>query len=237
VLDAAAKILQIARGPQDGLVGALRLGVIPTIGPYLLPELIPVLKQLAPRMPLEIEENLTANLATLLKDGEIDCAIIALPFQLAGVKIQALYDEEMSVVVPSDHPWHVRRHIAPGDLAEAPLLLLNAGHCFRDQVVEACPGQGNTAHEGRAGSSLETIRNMVASGLGISVLPAGAVARVPGSPLLTAVPFAAPAPTRRVGIAWRESFARQEAVAIVAKAVGQLKAPWILQVAADGAES
>ena len=176
VLDEVGKIQGIARGGADQLAGALRLGVIPTIGPYLLPDLIPILRKRAPSMPLMIEENLTGNLAPMLREGELDVVIIALPFSMPGVKTRVVYEEPFSVVVPQGHPWQGRKAVKPADLADENLLVLNAGHCFRDQVLEACPGQSNTAQpEGRAGSSLETIRNMVASGLGVSVLPTSAL--------------------------------------------------------------
>jgi LysR family hydrogen peroxide-inducible transcriptional activator len=152
VLDEVGKIQHLARGNQDQLVGALRLGVIPTIGPYLLPELVPILRKRAPEMPLNIEENFTGNLAPMLRDGELDVAIIALPFALPSVKTRVVYEEPFSVVVPDGHRWGQRRAVKPGELADENLLVLNNGHCFRDQVLEVCPGQSNTAlAEGRAG--------------------------------------------------------------------------------------
>jgi LysR family hydrogen peroxide-inducible transcriptional activator len=226
VLDEVGKIQHLARGGQDQLSGALRLGVIPTIGPYLLPDLVPILRKLAPVMPLSIEENLTGNLAPMLRDGELDVVIIALPFALPGVKTQVIYEEPFSVVVPSGHRWEARRGVKPSDLADENLLVLNNGHCFRDQVLEACPGQSNTAlAEGRAGSSLETIRNMVASGLGVSVLPSSALTPRYASKAIKAVPFSAPVPSRKVALAWRHSFDRPAAVEALATAVRSAKLP------------
>jgi LysR family hydrogen peroxide-inducible transcriptional activator len=220
------KIQHLARGGQDQLSGALRLGVIPTIGPYLLPDLVPILRKLAPDMPLSIEENLTGNLAPMLRDGELDVVIIALPFALAGVKTQVIYEEPFSVVVPSGHHWEARKGVKPSELADENLLVLNNGHCFRDQVLEACPGQSNTATpEGRAGSSLETIRNMVASGLGVSVLPSSALTSRFASKMLKVVPFATPVPSRKVALAWRQSFDRPAAVEALATAVRSVKLP------------
>ena len=109
VLDEVGKIQSIARGAQDQLAGALRLGVIPTIGPYILPELVPALKKRAPHMPLNIEENLTGNLAPMLREGELDVVVIALPFAVPGVKTRVVYEEPFSVVVPEGHPWEPRR--------------------------------------------------------------------------------------------------------------------------------
>jgi LysR family hydrogen peroxide-inducible transcriptional activator len=226
VLDEVGKIQHIARGGKDQLSGALRLGVIPTIGPYLLPELIPILRKRAPGMPLAIEENLTGNLAPMLREGELDVVIIALPFALPGVKTQVVYEEPFSVVVPEGHRWEARKGVKPSELAEENLLVLNNGHCFRDQVLEACPGQSNTAlPEGRAGSSLETIRNMVASGLGVSVLPASALTSRYNSRLLRVVPFSAPVPSRKVAIAWRMSFDRPMAVETLAAAILAVRMP------------
>jgi LysR family hydrogen peroxide-inducible transcriptional activator len=226
VLDEVGRIQHIARGGQDQLAGALRLGVIPTIGPYLLPDLVPILRKRAPDMPLAIEENLTGNLAPMLREGELDVLVIALPFALPGVRTQVVYEEPFSVVVPEGHRWGARKAVRPAELAEENLLVLNAGHCFRDQVLEACPGQANTAlPEGRAGSSLETIRNMVASGLGVSVVPSSALAPRYATKLLKAVPFTSPVPSRKVALAWRTSFDRPMAVDVLANAVRSVKVP------------
>lgn len=226
VLDEVGKIQHIARGAQDQLVGALRLGVIPTIGPYLLPDLVPILHKRAPAMPLVIEENLTGNLAPMLREGELDMVIIALPFVLPGVRTQVLYEEPFRVVVPQGHRWAARKGLEPAELSEENLLVLNNGHCFRDQVLEVCPGQSNTAlAEGHAGSSLETIRNMVASGLGVSVLPASALVPRYASKLLKVVPFSAPAPSRKVAIAWRVSFDRPIAIETLTACIQAVKVP------------
>jgi len=233
VLDEVGKIASLARGSQDQLAGALRLGVIPTIGPYLLPELVPILRKRTPDMPLMIEENFTGNLVPMLRDGEIDAAIVALPFVVTGVKTRTLYEEPFSVVVPEGHAWAKRKHVRPDELAGENLLVLNAGHCFREQVLEACPGQSNTASpEGRSGSSLETIRNMVASGLGVSVLPAMALQRRYMNKLVREIPFAAPVPSRKVAIAWRASFSRPKAVEAVARAILEVKLDCLKMVAA-----
>jgi LysR family hydrogen peroxide-inducible transcriptional activator len=233
VLDEVGKIQSLAKGSKDQLSGALRLGIIPTIGPYLLPELVPILHKRAPGMPLMIEENFTGNLVPMLRDGEIDAAIIALPFTVTGVRTRALYEEPFSVVVPVGHAWAKRKHVRPDELAGVNLLVLNAGHCFRAQVLEACPGQSNTANaEGKSGSSLETIRNMVASGLGVSVLPATALQPRYGSQLVKEIPFAEPVPSRKVAIAWRASFARPQAVDAVAASILEVKLACLKKVAA-----
>ena len=170
VLEETLRIRQIADLGKNQLKGTLKLGMIHSVGPYLLPEIIPILRKTAPDMPLEVEENLTANLETQLRGGVIDVAIIALPFEVPGLQYRALYDEEFDVVVPSNHHWAQRQQIKPEELSEEKVLLLNSGHCFSNQVTQACPELSRKG-EVLQGNSLETIRNMVASNLGISVLP------------------------------------------------------------------
>ena len=218
VLEEAAYIKQLAELGKNQLKGALKLGMIHSVGPYLLPEIIPILRKTAPDMPLEVEENLTVNLEAQLKNGVIDVAIIALPFAVAGLQYRALYDEEFDVVVPSGHHWAKRKHIKPEELSDEKVLLLNSGHCFSNQVTQACPELSRKG-EVLQGNSLETIRNMVASNLGITVLPCSATAARYHNPLIKVIPFTTPAPTRRIAITWRKSFVRLEAVEKIAEAI------------------
>lgn len=222
-LEEIAQIKEIASLGKDQLVGTLRIGVIYTVGPYLLPELIPVLKQKAPHMPLEMEENQTANLEALLANGRLDVIIIALPFGGPGIATLPLYDEDFSVVVPLDHPWWKKKQIKTSELATEKILLLNSGHCFSNQVREACSEFNNSVGEIQQGNSLETIRNMVASGLGITVLPVSANSDKYRSQLTREIPFAAPAPARRIALAWRKSFARKQAIEVLAQAIIETK--------------
>jgi LysR family hydrogen peroxide-inducible transcriptional activator len=224
-LEEAARVKEIARQGRDHLVGPLRLGAIHTIGPYLLPELIPVLKKIAPQMPLEVEENTTANLDQLLKNGRLDIIVIALPFGGPGVDTLPLYDEAFRVLVPTDHSWAKKTVVKPRELSKEHVLLLNTGHCFSNQVVEACPELTRRGGETQQGNSLETIRNMVASGLGISVLPCSATGDKYRTRLTKVVPFSEPAPSRRVALAWRRSFGRERAVAALAEAVRAVRMP------------
>ena len=219
-------INELARGGKDQLNGVFRLGVINSVGPYLLPELIPVLHRRAPRMPIEIEEGLTANLEAMLKRGVLDAIIVALPFDSTGIETRALFEEPFHLLVPNGHPFAKRKAVAANDLSGEKLLLLRAGHCFRDQVLDACPGVVRDGDESRSsqGSSLETIRNMVASGLGISVFPASALASRYTNRLCRAVPFERPSPSRRIGLAWRCGFGRTAAIDAVADAVATAKA-------------
>ena len=222
-LEAAAHIREIAKQGNDQLVGTLRVGIIYSVGPYLLPDLIPALKKLAPKMPLEVEENITANLDTLLRNGKLDVIIIAMPFGDAGIVTQPVYDEPFEVVVSNDHHWAIRRSIKAQELAAEKVLLLDSGHCFSNQVAEACPKLNRKGAEIQQGTSLETIRNMVASGLGITVLPASANNARYRSSLLKVIPFTDPAPSRRIALAWRKSFARGQAIEALAQAISQAK--------------
>ena len=212
VLEEASRIRELARSGRDQLAGPLKLGVIYTVAPYLIPDLVPVLRKLAPQMPLELEENLTEVLEGELKSGRLDAAIVALPFAPPGVTTIFLYEEPFQVVVPATHKWAKRKSVQPSELAGENTILLNVGHCFRDQVLESCPELNRAdAHVPRT-NSLETVRNMVASGLGISVLPRDALTPKYHSRMVVPVPFAKPVPTRRVALAYRRSFPRPAAI-------------------------
>ncbi|HVR92976.1 MAG TPA: hydrogen peroxide-inducible genes activator [Casimicrobiaceae bacterium] len=219
VLEEAARIRDIAQAGRNQLAGLFRLGAIYTVAPYLLPDLVPALNALAPDMPLEIEENITEQLEAALKTGRIDAAIIALPFQPPGIVTEFLYEEPFQVVVPQRHPWAKRKTIDPSELAGEHAILLNVGHCFRDQVLESCPELNRGDAPVTRSNSLETIRNMVASGLGISVLPRDALTPKYHSRLVVPVPFAKPVPSRRIALAYRRSFPRPAAIAAIREAV------------------
>jgi LysR family hydrogen peroxide-inducible transcriptional activator len=218
ILEQAFNLKEMAKTGSNQLDGLFKLGMIHSVGPYLLPEVIPVLRKTAPGMPLEIEETLTVNLETQLKSGVIDAAIIALPFDVAGIQTKALYDEEFAVVVPKNHHWAQREYIRPAELAKEKVLLLNSGHCFSNQVTQACPELSRKG-DVLQGNSLETIRNMVASNLGITVLPCSAITDRYNNPLVKEIPFAKPAPTRRIAIAWRKSFVRMQAIEKIAESI------------------
>ncbi|RRJ82521.1 hydrogen peroxide-inducible genes activator [Aestuariirhabdus litorea] len=226
VLEEAAAVREIASAGKDQLSTTLRVGAIYTIGPYLFPHLIPQIRRLAPAMPLYIEENFTAVLRQKLRNGELDAIIIALPFTEPDVLTKALYDEPFTVLMPCQHPLSQQESIRRSQLCENELLLLGEGHCFRDQVLEACPGLSSmTARDNKLrtdveGGSLETLRHMVASGMGMTVLPmsaAGDRSYTPG--MLETRPFEAPVPFRTVAIAWRASFPRPKAIDLLADAI------------------
>ncbi|MGN6581772.1 MAG: LysR substrate-binding domain-containing protein [Bordetella sp.] len=230
VLEESASIKEIARQGHDPLAGALRVGVIHTVGPYLLPRLVPAQIELTPQMPLVLQENFTVRLLELLRQGEIDCAIMALPLPESGLIVQPLYDEPFIVAVPQTHEMAKLKAIDAHDLKKQNMLLLGSGHCFRDQVLEVCPelSRFSATSDGIQrtfeGSSLETIRHMVAAGIGVTVLPMSAVPETAAEPpagrnLLRYVPFAGSVPERRIVLAWRRSFPRLAAVEALAQAV------------------
>jgi len=226
VLEAAEGIRQTAHSQADQLHGPLRLGAIYTIGPYLLPQLIPELHEAAPQMPLMIEENYTAELRRSLKQGDLDAILVSLPFEEPGVVTLPLYEEPFVAVLPAAHPLGARKTIALDDLAQEGLLLLGPGNCFRDQVLESCSNCGRTVSGdperplSLAGSSLETIRQMVASGMGVTVLPCTAAGAERFAQRLLAVRrLRNPVPKRRVALAWRVTFPRPKAIEALRQAI------------------
>lgn len=226
VLEEAATVKHIAAQGQNDLNGVLRLGVIYTIGPYLLPHLIPLLRRSAPQMPLQIEENYTAELSERLKQGKLDVLILSLPFDEPGVLTEAIYEEPFVVVMPTGHPLEQEETIVADQLAQEDLLLLGPGHCFRDQVLQVCPECNRTTvsadnmQKTLEGGSLETIRLMVATGMGVTVLPQTSVNGYSyPKELLSIRPFAEPVPRRVTALAWRRSFPRSGAVRTLAEAI------------------
>jgi LysR family transcriptional regulator, hydrogen peroxide-inducible genes activator len=222
VIEQAAAIKEIAKRGKDPVSGPLRLGVIYTIGPYLLPELVRQTIARVPQMPLVIQENFTARLLELLRAGEIDCAVMAEPFPDQGLAVAPLYDEPFVAAVPKGHALARRKTVTAEELRDETMLLLGTGHCFRDHVLEVCPeyarfsSRSGDAGEGFRksfeGSSLETIKYMVASGMGVTVVPQLSVP-ADDSPHVKYIRFSPPAPTRRVVLAWRRTFTRYEAIA------------------------
>ncbi|MGE3162447.1 MAG: hydrogen peroxide-inducible genes activator [Burkholderiales bacterium] len=232
VLEEAARVKDLAQAAKDPLAGPLRLGAIYTIGPYLLPKLIPVLRRKAPTMQLLIQENYTHKLAEALKQGEADVIVVALPFAEPGVATRAVYDEPFVVALPQGHPLEKKKSISADELTRESLLLLGTGHCFRDQVLDLCStvqrGPRGPLARSLEGGSLETIRQMVASGVGVTVLPASSVpAGEAASELIRVRPFARPVPDRRVVLAWRKSFPRPQAVEALRQAILECDLPQV----------
>lgn len=233
VLEQADRIKELADVGRDPLGSRLSIGAIFTVGPYLFPCFVPGLHQLAPGMPLYIEESYTALLREKLRGGELDAIIIALPFTEADVVTQPLYDEPFVVLMPGDHKLAKSDRITQKQLEKETVLLLGEGHCFRDQVLQSCPGVRKSLDNADAqlqsvveGSSLETLKHMVASRLGITVLPLSAAQVAPyGEGMLAIRPFADPQPMRTVALAWRASFPRHRAIDVVGQAIRSCPLP------------
>jgi LysR family hydrogen peroxide-inducible transcriptional activator len=224
VLEQVADLKEIARRGNDPVSGPLRLGVIYTIAPYLLPDLVRLSIARAPQMPLILQENFTVKLLEMLRAGEIDVAVLAEPFPDAGLATAALYDEPFQIAVPKKHPLARRKRISAEELKNETLLLLGTGHCFRDHVLEVCPeyagfsSNADGIRKSFEGSSLETIKYMVAAGMGVTVVPQLSVPAEPDRHIAY-IPFADPVPTRRIVLAWRRSFTRYEAIAALRNAI------------------
>ncbi len=258
VLEQASQIKEIAKRGKDPLAGNLKLGVIYTIGPYLLPDLVRQVIARTPQMPLMLQENFTVKLLEMLRTGEIDCAILAEPFPDTGLAIAPLYDEPFMIAVPSTHELASREAISAEELKAQTMLLLGNGHCFRDHVLEVCPefarfsSNAEGIRKSFEGSSLETIKHMVAAGMGVTVVPQLSVPKnalntqLAGvksarsaikkraakmdddeQPYVRYIPFEGNPPTRRVVLAWRRSFTRYEAIAALRNAVYACELPGV----------
>ncbi len=226
VLEEGANLKEIAKEGQNPLSGPLRVGIIYTVAPYLLPLLVPTQIKRTPNMPLVLQENFTTRLLELLRQGEIDAALVALPINDSGFMVRELYDEPFMVVVPQGHEWGGRPYVNTSELKDETMLLLGSGHCFREQVLDVCPelSRFSASSEGIQrtfeGSSLETIRHMVATGIGVTVLPATALNHtIQDNALLEYIPFNAPVPDRRIALIWRKSFPRPAAIDALAESI------------------
>jgi LysR family hydrogen peroxide-inducible transcriptional activator len=263
VLEQAAEIKEIAKRGKDPLAGTMRLGVIYTIGPYLLPDLVRQIITDMPQMPLMLQENFTVRLLEMLRTGEIDCAILAEPFPESGLAVAPLYDETFMAALPLNHPLAQEEFITPEQLKNETMLLLGAGHCFRDHVLEVCPEFARYASQAEGirktfeGSSLETIKHMVAAGMGVTLVPsmsvppdllakqsaskpaAKAKSNKPAPPsrddspvryLPIVDPSGGKPPTRRVVLAWRRSYTRYEAIAAMRNAIYACPLPGVTRL-------
>ena len=256
VLEQAENIREIARRGKDPLAGPLRLGVIYTIGPYLLPDLVRQMIANTPQMPLMLQENFTVKLLEELRNGEIDCAILAEPFPDTNLAIAPLYDEPFMAAVPSSHALAVRSGITAEEIKQETMLLLGNGHCFRDHVLEVCPefarfsSNSDGIRKSFEGSSLETIKHMVAAGMGITLVPrlgvpkealaeqeaaqtgAKSKLKLPAEQpsFIKYLPFEGHIPSRRVVLAWRRSFTRYEAIAALRNAIYACELPGVTRL-------
>lgn len=232
VLEQVNAIRTIAGSEKDQLQGSLKLGVIYTIGPFLLPHLIPVLGREAPGLTLIIEEDFTLNLAEQLKRGELDMIIISTPFEQPGATLEVLYREPFTVMLPKNHRLSRRKQVRADDLVEDTLLLLKSGNCFRGQVMDACPAcKGDIFSKDKIqktleGSSIETIKQMVAAGSGVTVLPSTAIREQDGlGGLVEYRPFAKPVPERDIALAWRNTYPKKQLAQLVSRIIRQCDIP------------
>jgi LysR family hydrogen peroxide-inducible transcriptional activator len=207
------EIIALARNNADPLAGKLKVGLIPTIGPYLLPRVMQKIRKSLPQLGLMLYEHRTEALLRRLRDGEIDLGVMALPVAQEGLESRELYAEAFTLALPVKHPLEGKSSIKVQDLKGQTLLLLEDGHCLRDQALEVCSRVDIHEAEDFRATSLETLRQMVVAGLGITLLPALAVESPFGSQRgLTVREFAKPAPTRTVGAVWRKSTTRASAI-------------------------
>jgi LysR family hydrogen peroxide-inducible transcriptional activator len=220
MLDEGDEIVALARSNTDPFAGKLKIALIPTIGPYLLPRVMQKIRKALPHLGLMLYEYQTEPLLKRLRDGEIDVGIIALPTLQDGIESRALYEEAFTVALPNHHPLAAKNSIKVSDLKGHTLLLLEDGHCLRDQALEVCSRVDVKEAEDFRATSLETLRQMVVAGLGITLLPEMAVEAPFGSQRgLTIRQFAKPTPSRTVGAVWRKSSTRTAAIAAVCDVV------------------
>jgi LysR family transcriptional regulator, hydrogen peroxide-inducible genes activator len=220
IIEASDEVVTLARAHRDPLAGKLRLALLPTIGPYLLPRVSREIRKALPRLELRLYEYQTAQMLEKLHGGQIDLGILALPVDLEGLESRRLYDEAFTVALPEHHRLTKKTSLKAEDLKDEPLLLLEDGHCLRDQALEVCSGVGMQEKQDFRATSLETLRQMVATGAGVTLLPELASRGAYGSARGVVLrPFAKPAPVRRIGAVWRKSTVRKQAIEAVCKVI------------------
>ena len=216
----ADAIVELAKTDRDPLSGALRLGLIPTVGPYLLPHVVRRLKRELPRLKLMLYEHQTVPLLEKLRAGEIDMGILALPVPLDGLEAEPLYDEPFTLAVPAGHRLADNERVRVEDLKGETLLLLEDGHCLRDQALEVCSRIRVQEEQDYRATSLETLRQMVAAGHGVTLMPQlAADSPLGGARGMRTKTFVRPAPTRTIGAVWRKSTTRAQAIAATANTI------------------
>jgi LysR family hydrogen peroxide-inducible transcriptional activator len=222
VLEEAGKLRQLADRHQNPMAGPLRLGIIPTLGPYLLPHLLPIIHAAYPELRLLLREDLTRNLLARLRAGKLDVLLLALPIQKDGLEVAPLFEEPFVVALPTGHPLTKQRQVLHHDLQEQCVLLLEEGHCLREQALDICGANRSDAGDEFKATSLETLRQMVAAGVGCTLLPSLAAlpeAELPIRSMIETRPFADPVPSRAIGLVWRRSFPRVTTVHNVRKLI------------------
>lgn len=220
IVEASDEMFELARSFRDPLAGKLRLALLPTIGPYLLPHVTVHIRKALPRLDLLLYEYQTDALLEKLHRGEIDLGILALPVDLGGLLSCTLYEEPFTLAVPAGHRLAHRASVRAEDLRGETLLLLEEGHCLRDQALEVCSRVPHDEKQDFRATSLETLRQMVAAGAGVTLLPELAGQGAYGSARSVVVrPFVRPAPTRRVGAVWRRTTARRPVIEAVCRVI------------------
>lgn len=222
IIEASEEVVALAAGARDPLAGKLRVALLPTIGPYLLPHVMRPIRKALPRLELRLYEQQTAPMLEKLRDGELDLGILALPVELAGLEARELYREAFTVALPEHHRLAARGSVRAADLKGETLLLLEEGHCLRDQALEVCGAAGVTQREDFRATSLETLRQMVAAGAGVTLLPELASRGAYGNARGVEVrPFVRPTPVRHIGAVWRKTTARRTAIDAVARLIAE----------------
>jgi LysR family transcriptional regulator, hydrogen peroxide-inducible genes activator len=222
IIEASDEVVALAAVARDPLGGRLRVALLPTIGPYLLPQVAPLVRRRLPRLQLQLYEYQTAPMLEKLHAGELDVGILALPVELAGLESRELYREPFLVALPERHPLAAHEALRAAELKGERLLLLEEGHCLRDQALEVCSRVGLRESQDFRATSLETLRQMVAAGAGVTLLPelAGRGANRSGHGVVLR-PFVRPAPARQVGAVWRKTTPRRAAIDAVAELIAQ----------------
>lgn len=211
ILSEAQTIKRIARGADDPFSGPISLGVFPTLAPYFLPHIIPKVRQAFPNLHLQLFEEKTEEVMDMLSAGQVDATLVALPIPGDQWQIEPLFDEPFVVVVPSQHRLAKKKAITASDLSQETLLLLEDGHCFRDQALEVCQLTGAQEDVDFQGSSLETLRYMVAANSGLTLLPIlSTKPPIPPTENIVVRPFVEPTPKRTIALVWRQSSLRYE---------------------------
>ena len=220
ILEASDEMLALARTHRDPLAGKLRMALLPTIGPYLLPRVAREIHKALPRLELQLYEYQTGPLLEKLATGQIDLGILALPVDMEGLEARQLYKEPFALALPAQHRLTKKKEVTVEDLKDETLLLLEDGHCLRDQALEVCASVGVQEKQDFRATSLETLRQMVATGAGVTLLPelAGRSGYGGGRDVVLR-PFVEPQPVRYVGAIWRKTTARRPAIDAVCKII------------------
>jgi len=221
VLNAAEDLVQAAQGAGKPLSGRFRLGVIPTIAPFLLPRAVPLIRERFPDLKLYLREDQTSRLIASLKAGALDAALIALPYDMAGLQWAHVADDELLAAAPAGHPLALQKRISPASLDTGDLILLEDGHCLREHALAVCGLSAPAGDDGSfAATSLPTLVQMVGSGLGVSFLPRLAVdAGLADNAAIAVRPLAAEHPTREIVVAWRAGSSRASEGRLLAQAL------------------